>query len=121
MLARHEQIGERTIDQQAMSVLRQPAIAHLDKAKHPLDDADRMLDFGPHHRFGTVFRPLGLVYHAAVAVAAVGEVLGLRGMLPDHRALTAIRLIAPHPGLVACNSCGSTTLSATLAGVAITA
>src|SRR5215472_18679298 len=44
MPARHEQIGERAVHEQAMSVLRRSAIAHLAKAKHPLNDPDRMLD-----------------------------------------------------------------------------
>ena len=41
--------------EQAMSVLLEPAIAHLGEAEHPLDEADRMFDFGPHLRLGTVF------------------------------------------------------------------
>ena len=44
MPARHEQIGQRAGHEQAMSVLLQPAIAHLGKAEHPLDDPDRMFD-----------------------------------------------------------------------------
>ena len=52
MAARHEQIGQRAGDEQAMGVLLQPAIAQLGKAEHPLDDADRMFDPGPH--FGLV-------------------------------------------------------------------
>src|SRR5262249_54271658 len=47
--------------EQAMSVLLEPAITHFGETKHSLDDPDRMLDFGPHLRFGAVFRPLGLV------------------------------------------------------------
>ncbi len=59
MSAGDEQIGQRAGDQQAMRVLLQPAIAHLGKAEHPLDDPDRVLDFGPHVRLGAVFHPLG--------------------------------------------------------------
>jgi hypothetical protein len=33
-----------------------------------------MFDPGPHFGLGTIFRPLGLIYHA-VAVAAIGEIL----------------------------------------------
>ena len=50
MPARHEQIGQRAGDDEAMRVLFEPAIAHLGEAKHPLDNPDRMLDFGPHLR-----------------------------------------------------------------------
>src|SRR5689334_24469955 len=83
-----------------MRVLLQPAIAHLGKAEHPLDDPDRMFDPGPHFRLGAVFPPLDLIHDAAVAVAAIGEITGLGRMIPDHRALAAIRLVTPHPGLL---------------------
>ena len=56
MAARHEQIGQRAGHEQAMSVLLQPAIAHLGKAEHPLDDPDRMFDPGPHFGLGTAIR-----------------------------------------------------------------
>ena len=42
----HEQIGERTGDEQAVGVLFEPAIAHLEEAEDPLDDPGRVLDFG---------------------------------------------------------------------------
>src|SRR5215467_8487315 len=86
MPARHEQIGERAVHEQAMSVLRQSAIAHLDKAKHSLNDPDRMLDPGSHFRFGAVFRPLDLIDNTAVAIAAIGEIAGFGRMLSDYRA-----------------------------------
>jgi len=121
MPAFDEQVGERTGDNEAMSVLSEPAIAHLGEAKYSLDDADRMLDFGAHLRFGPVFRPLALVHDTAMAIAAVDEVLRSWCVLADHRPLAAIRLVAPHAGLVAVQQPGSTVLSATLAGVATTA
>src|SRR5215469_15060337 len=101
MPARDEQIGQCAGHDQAMSVLLQPAIAHLGKAEHPLDDPDRMFDPGPHFGLGTIFRPLDLIDDAAVPVAAIGEVLGLGGVLPDHRTLAAVGLIAPYAGLLA--------------------
>ena len=75
MPACDEQIGQRVDHDQAVGVLLQPAVAHLGEAEHPLDDADRMFDPGPHVGLGTIFRPLGLIYHTAVAVAAIGEIL----------------------------------------------
>src|SRR5690242_4114551 len=48
---------------------------------------------------GAVFRPLDLIDNTAVAVAAIGEIAGLGRMLADHRPLSAVRLITPHPGL----------------------
>ena len=67
MAARDEQIGKRTGHEQAMRVLFEPAITHLGKAEHPLNDTDRMLDLGAHLRFDAVFRPLDLVHDAAGA------------------------------------------------------
>src|SRR6516165_7465203 len=106
MPARYEQIGQRAGHEQTMSVLVEPAIAHLGKAEHPLDDPDRMLDPGPHFGLGTIFRPLDLVDNTAVAVATVDKVLGLGGVRPDHRALAAVSLIAPHAGFVAMQQIG---------------
>jgi hypothetical protein len=102
-----------------MGILLKPAIAHLGKAEHPLDEPDRMFDPGPQFGFGAVFPPLDLIHDAAVTIAAIGEIPGLGRMLPDHRPLAAIGLVTP--GLCPCNRSGSTLLSATLAGVATTA
>src|SRR5437764_7808327 len=99
MLAYHKQIGQRAGHEQAMGVLLEPAIAHLGKAEHPLDDPDRMLDPGPHFGLGAVFCPLDLIDDAAVAVASIGEIPGLGRMLSDHRPLAAVSLITPHAGL----------------------
>src|SRR5437868_12583494 len=76
-----------------MGVLLQPAIPHLGKAEHPLDDPNRMFDPGPHFGLGAVFRPLDLIDNTTVAVAAIGEIAGLGRMLPDYRPLPAVGLI----------------------------
>jgi hypothetical protein len=52
----------------------------------------RRLDLGPHLRPGEVLSALDLVHNAALAVAAVGEVLRPRGLAADHRPLAAIGL-----------------------------
>src|SRR5215510_4779862 len=83
-----------------MFVLLEPAIAHLGKAEHPLDDPDGMLDPSPHSGLGAVFCSLDLIDDAAVAVAAIGEIPGLGCVLPDHRPLAAISLVTPYPGLL---------------------
>ena len=80
MAARHEQIGQRAGGEQAVEVLVQSAIAHLGKAEHPLDDADRMFDPGTHFGLGAVFRPLDLIDNTAVA--AIGEIAGPWGRTP---------------------------------------
>ena len=62
MPAYHKQIGQRAGHEQGVGVLLEPAIAHLGKAEHPLDDPDRMLDPGPHFGLGAVFPPLDLIH-----------------------------------------------------------
>src|SRR5204863_9343904 len=95
MAAHCKQIGQRTDHEEAMRVLLQTAIAHLGKAEHPLDDPDHMFNPGPHFGLGAVFRPLDLIDNTAVAVAAIGEILGLWCVLPEHRWLAAVGLITP--------------------------
>ena len=97
MAAHDEQIGQRAGYEQAMQVLRQSAIAHFGKAKHTLDDPDRMFDPGPHFGFGAVFGPLDFIANTTVTVAAICEILGLGRMLLDHRPLAAIRLVTFAP------------------------
>src|SRR5215469_14653374 len=121
MPARHEQIDERAGHEQAMSVLLEPAITRFGETKHSLDDPDRDARpplsrgqaFGPHLRFGAVFRPLGLVDNTAMAIAPVDKVSRARCVLADHCPLAAVGLVAPHAGSLPCNRSGSTVLSAT--------
>ena len=47
MAARHEQIGERAGDEQAVRVLVEPAVAGLGEAEDALDDEERVLNLGP--------------------------------------------------------------------------
>jgi len=61
MASRHEPIGQSAGGQQTVGVFAKPAIAHLGKAEHPLDDRDRLFDPGPDLRLGPIFRPLDLV------------------------------------------------------------
>src|SRR5207253_2606626 len=60
-----------------------------------------MLYLRPHRRLAPVLRPLHCVNTILVAVAPMGAVLGLRRALPDHFALSAISLIAPHARFLA--------------------
>jgi hypothetical protein len=62
----------------------------LAKPEHPLDDADRMFNPGPHFGLGPIFRPFDPHPRRRMAVAAIGKVLGLSSELPDHRELAAI-------------------------------
>ncbi len=82
MAAPCEQIGQRTGHEEAMRILLQPAVAHLGKAKHPLDDPNHMFSPGPHFGLGAVFRPLDLIDNTAVAVATIGEISSFGRALP---------------------------------------
>jgi hypothetical protein len=69
MPPRDKQIGERTDHKQAMSVLFEPAVAHLGEPKHSLDDADGMLD--PRFREGRLLaRTFDLVRFFARSTAS---------------------------------------------------
>src|SRR3989440_11288906 len=99
MAARHEQIGQRAGDEQTMSVLLQPALAHLGKAEHPLADPDHMLDPSPHFGLGAVFRRLDLIDSTAGAVAAACEFSHRGLMLSGHRPVAAVGWVTPYAGL----------------------
>src|ERR1044072_2601528 len=94
-----EQIGETAAPPQTVRVLRQPAIAHFGKAEHTLDYQKRMLDFGAHLGLRAVLAALHFIHGAAMAVAPVGEVLGVRRVIADHVFLPPIGLIALHTSL----------------------
>jgi hypothetical protein len=69
MLARHKQIGQRADYDQAVGVLRQSAIAHLDKTEHPFDDPDGV--FTPCFREGRLLaRTFDLVRFFARSVSS---------------------------------------------------
>jgi hypothetical protein len=68
----HEQIGQRTGDEQSVGILGNAAVAHLDEAEEALDHQKRMLALGPQFRFVSILGPL----HSAQRRVAAG--LGLR-------------------------------------------
>src|SRR6266545_3633298 len=83
-------IGQRGGHEQAMRVLGQATVTHFGKAEDALDNPDRVLDLGTDPRLGAV---LGALFRRQVAVAAtafLGEVLGLRRMLPNQFALASV-------------------------------
>lgn len=59
------------------------------------------LDLGPHLRLGAVACLHRLVHRAAMPIAAVGEIQRVRRGFTDHPALLPIRLVTPHPCLIA--------------------
>src|SRR4030095_5114338 len=86
-LAHHEDVGQRTGDDQAMPVLRQAAGAHPRGAEHALDHANRVLDPGPDPRLP----PIG----GAPPRAAMREVPRVRRADTQHAGLARIRELAP--------------------------
>ena len=61
-----------------MQVLRQAAIAHLLKAKDPLDHADRVLDLRTHLGLVAILRLDRLVHTLSKAIETIGAVPGAR-------------------------------------------
>jgi hypothetical protein len=49
-----------------------------------------LFNSGPHFGLGAVFRAHHLIDNTAVPVAVIGKILGLWGVLPDHRPLAAV-------------------------------
>ena len=83
--AHHEQVGQRSAGLQSMQVLRQAAIAHLLKAKDPLDHADRVLDLRTHLGLVAILRLDRLVHPLAKAIATIGAVPGAYFAHAGHR------------------------------------
>src|SRR5262249_13664905 len=97
--ADHVDVGQRGSDFHAVQVLGKTAIAHFLEAEHTLDHPDRVLNLGPHPRFGLILRPVHLVQPAATAVLTVDEVFRPRRSGTDHLALPLVTLITPHARL----------------------
>src|SRR6266704_5567153 len=94
-------IGQRGGHEQAMRVLGQATVTHFGKAEDALDDADGVLDLGSDPRLGAI---LGALFRRQVAIATtalLGEVLGLRRLLPDQRLLSGVTGITVDPPLAA--------------------
>src|SRR3989442_15723443 len=86
-LAHHEEVGQRTGDDQAMPVLRQAAVAHLSEAEHALDHPNGMLDSDPDPRLPPI--------RGAAPGPAMREVPGVGRADTQHAGLPRIRRIAP--------------------------
>src|SRR6516225_539264 len=56
-LATDKQVDQRAGDEQAVSILLQSSITHLDESELQLHHLKHVLDFGPHLRFPPVLRP----------------------------------------------------------------
>ena len=98
----HEvQIGQRTGDKEPVGVLFETPVADLGEMKDAFDDAKDVLDAAADLGLDTVTSALDLVYDALVPIAAAGEVLRLRGVLPEDIGLTLVGRVAPDFGFLA--------------------
>src|SRR5215831_19909304 len=97
----HIEIGQRGAHLQPVQVLRQSPIANLLKAKHPLDDADGVLNLGPNPGLGPIPRLDPFIDPLAPAVTLVGEIPCSRCRRTYRISLAAIGLIAPDTCLLA--------------------
>ena len=99
-VSNEKNIGQRRRHEHAVAVLGQTAIAHFGESKHPLDDADRMLDSCPDARLVAVLCLDRLVQEMLSLTLPVGEVLGLRRLGANDFLLALVRLIAVDPRLL---------------------
>ena len=95
------QIGQRTGDKEPVGVLFETPVADLGEMKDAFDDAKDVLDAAADLGLDTVTSALDLVYDALVPIAAAGEVLRLRGVLPEDIGLTLVGRVAPDFGFLA--------------------
>ena len=94
------EVGQGAGHKQPMGVLLETPVADLGEMEHALDDAEGVLHAAADLGLDTVAGALGLIHDALVTIAAVGEVAGLGGVLPEDFGLALIGRVAPHPGLL---------------------
>ncbi len=97
----HEQIGQRTGDEQPVGILGDAAVAHLDEAEEPLDHQKRMLALGAHLRFVSILRPLHSAQRLVAARLGLREVARVGRNTSDYLGLPDVGTIAPYPRLSA--------------------
>jgi hypothetical protein len=98
-------------------VLGQAPVAHLGKAKLPLDHCKDMLHPRAHLRFDAVDDALKLGHDAAAEHTLVGAVLGRRRLGLDQFLLRGVGTVTVDLLLTPCSTCASGCLSCTLAAV----
>ena len=70
------------------------------------DDAKDVLDAAADLGLHAILGALRLIHDPFIPIAAVREVTGLRGVLPEDIGLALIRRVTPHPGLFAMEEVG---------------
>ena len=101
MVSRHEQIGQRRHNEQAVAVFHHAAIVDLGKAKDALDDEKGVLHLGAHTRLPAVLLALTFSQPSIAKPLLIGEVTRLRCGPGDQRLLAGVGGVAIHPLLVA--------------------
>src|SRR6266404_3815967 len=100
-VSNHEEIRQRTRYEQAMSVLRDAAVAHLGEVEDAFEDSDRVFGFGAHARASPVDDALPRREVLVAAASLLREVFGSRSDGLDQLGLTGVSAIAPDVGLFA--------------------
>jgi hypothetical protein len=80
----HEQIGQRTGDEQPVGVFGDAAVAHLGEAEEALDHQKRMLALGAHPRFGSILGPLHRAQRLVAARLGLREIARVGCNTSDH-------------------------------------
>lgn len=83
------QIHQPTGNKQPVSILVEAPITNLVGAEDALQYQERMLDFRPHLRLGSIFRSFLSAQRPITSAFLVGEVFGTRRMLGNNRALAS--------------------------------
>jgi len=104
--SRHVQVYQSASHEQPVGVLVQTPITNLVKAKHPLENQERMLNLGADARLYSILRTFSVRQGLVTAAFLLGKVLGLRRMLTDQLALSSIGRITPDTGFTTMQQIG---------------
>jgi hypothetical protein len=90
------EIHQREGRAQPLMVLTYAPVAHLGKSEDALQDAERMLHFGPNSRLSRVLAPGIFIHTVLVSGPAACHVLRLRSRCADNIPLSLIACVSPH-------------------------
>ena len=99
--AGHEQIRQTANYKQPVGILIQTPIAHFRVAEDSLDHEERVFNFRPHLRLGSIPGFVLVAQRAASAALLIGEIRGQGRVFAQHLTLAGVGRVAPHPGFFA--------------------
>ena len=94
---RHVQIRQPAADIQPVGILRQPTVADFGPPEDPLDDQERMFDFGTDLRLRAIAGPLRLAQRPMAMGFGLDEALGSWGRGAESRHVARYRRHRPTP------------------------